>query len=424
MTTAIVMVILLLVFIMLGLPISFTLLVAVLGASVVGDVDFFITIQRMFAYNNSFSLLAIPLFFVAGELMLVGGISKRIVDFAYSLFGWFKGCFAVISFVACAFFGAISGSSFATTAAIGSIMYPKMVEDGYKPSLAAAIQATGGTLGTLIPPAILCVIYAQLAGCSAGDMFITIAYVGIAATVLYSMATLAVLRFDKTAYMQKAAEKQRFRLKAVIESGKGAIWALLSPIIILGGIYCGVFTPSECAVVATVYSLIVGFFVYRELTVKKACKAIVNAILGSAAIMFILNAGNPFSYILTKSGIPNVLTEFVTSTITQKLLFLLAVNVLLLLGGMFMDTSCLLTIMTPLLCPMLGTYDINVLHFGAICVLNMTLGTLSPPFGGGVFVAAGVTNQPVTEIFRSNMPLLLSGIAILMGVTYVPLLWL
>ena len=415
----------LLVLITTGVPIAFTILGATLITQFFQGMDMQIFVQRLYGSNDSFALLAIPFFFIAGELMLQGGISRRIINFTQSLFGWIRGSLAIISFVACAFFGAISGSAFATTAAIGGLMFPEMIEDGYEEGFATVIQAVGGTLGTLIPPSICCVVYAVLVQVSAGDMFKYIAPVGILATLFYTATALIMMRRDPTLYRpgKKAARKVVSGSELWL-SFKDAVWALLSPVIILGGIYAGIFTPTESAIIATVYALIVGFGVYRELTFRIMCRAMLNATLGSAAVMFIIDAAAPFSWMLTVNQIPQTLASFATEFIHSPYMLLLIINVLFLIGGMFMETNSMMMIMIPLMLPMVKAFDINLIHLGVVTVLNMTIGCITPPFGASIFVASGVTKTPISLAFRRVMPFIISALALLALITYVPLLWL
>ena len=408
----------------LGVPIAFTMLGSTVLTQAIQGRDMQILVQRLYGANDSFALLAIPFFFIAGELMLQGGISKRIVNFAQCLFWWIRGNLAIISFVACAFFGAISGSSFATTAAIGGLMFPEMEDDGYEPGFAAVIQAVGGTLGTLIPPSICCVVYSVLVQTSAGDMFLYIAPVGVLALLFYAATARIMMRRDPDMYRPRQNTARKPTGRELWLTFRDAIWALFSPVIILGGIYAGIFTPTESAIVATVYALIVGLLVYRELNLRLICRALLNATLGSAAVMFIIDAAAPFSWMLTVNRIPQTLTALATTFIDSPYTLLAVANILFLIAGMFMETTCVLMIMIPLILPLLKMFQIDVIHFGVIAVLNMTIGTLTPPFGGGVFVASGVTKVPVALVFRRVVPFLCAGLLLLALITYIPALWL
>ena len=415
------------VFMAIGAPIYLSILLSSLATLLMTGMKAQAIIQRLYAANDSFPLLAIPFFFLAGELMLQGGIAKRIVDFCKMLLGGLKGSLAIISFVACAFFGAISGSSYATTASIGKLMYPEMCKDGYRPSFAATVQAVGGTLGVLIPPSILCVLYGVATGESVGDMLLYIVPVGILTTLCYIITALIVIgKKHNPAYVpvQTGAQEERLSAKKFISTTLYAFWALLTPVIILGGIYSGVFTPTECAVVATVYAWLVGTLIYKELPMKTALKAICDAIIGSACIIMIVDAANVFSWLLTVNRVATAVATAVQSTISNPYTFLLLVNIVYLVAGMFLEGSVTITIIVPLLYPIAVMYGVNGIHFGLITILNCILGTLTPPFGGALFVTNTVTRVPVASILKEVIPFLIGGFALCLLVTYVPLIWL
>jgi len=383
-------------------------------------------ISRLYNANDNFPLMAIPFFFLAGELMLRGGIAQHIVDFSKVFLGQFKESLAIITFVACAFFGAISGSSYATTVTIGKIMYPEMCKDGYKPDFAAALQAIGGTLGVLIPPSILCIIYGVATGSSVGDMLLWIAPVGIFTMFVYIFTVIFLLRSKKNDKLIPAArvEIQKPTLRIMFDRFKGAFWALLTPIIILGGIYAGIFTPTECAVVAVVYAWLVGIFVYKKLSIKTTLKAILNASVGSASVIIIVNAANLFSWCLTINNVGPSIANIVQSNIHSVVIFLLAVNVTYLIAGMFVEGSVTITIITPLLFPIAIAFGLNPIHFGVITILNCIIGTTTPPFGGAVFVTTGFSQIPVSNLFKEVMPFTIAGFVACLLVTYFPFLWL
>lgn len=416
-------IILLIVALTLGIPISFAILSSTILTQIIHGGRLEVIVQRLYGFNDSFSMLAIPFFFIAGELMLQGGISRRIVDLAKALFGWIKGSLAIISFVSSAFFGAISGSSFATTAAIGGIMYPEMIKDGYNKGFSAAVQAVAGTLGVLIPPSIPAVVYSVLVGVSAGDMFLYLIPVGILAVLGYATTAIIMMKLNPENY-RIVKKQQKITAYEVWKATKAAIWALLSPVIILGGIYGGIFTPTESAIVATAYSIIIGVFVYKELTIKNFYKAIITAAIGSAAVMFIIDASAPFGWVLAINRIPQMVTHYVSGWISSPIVLLFLINVLLLIAGMFMETNAILNIIIPIILPLVKLFNINLLHFGVITIFNVTIGTITPPFGGGVFVASGITGVPVASVFKKTMPFLFASILILAIITFVPLLWL
>lgn len=423
---AMILVLAMIVFMAIGAPIYLSILLSASTTIAATGLNFQTIIQRLYSANDNFPLLAVPFFFIAGELMLQGGIAKRIVGFCKVLFGRIEGNLAIITFAACAFFGAISGSSYATTASIGKLMYPEMCQEGYEKRFSAALQAVGGTLGVLIPPSLLCVIYGVATGASVGDMLLWILPVGLFVTLIYIFTALIMIRSPHSnVYSNRnTAQTKRYSFKEVLHHFLDAFWSLLTPVIILGGIYTGIFTPTECAVVATVYAWIIGSFVYKELDLKTSFKAIQNAIIGSAAIIMIVNAAGVFSWLITVNRVASTVANLVQSGISTQVGFMLLVNIVYLFAGMFVEGSVTITIITPLLFPIAMAFGINPIHFGVVTVLNCILGTLTPPFGGALFVTTGVTKIPVTDLLHRVWPFLLSGFAACLLVTFIPLLWL
>lgn len=425
-TGAIILVIGMVVFMGFGAPIYLAILLTSFVTMSVSGLDLSTIIQRCYAANDNFTLLAIPFFFMAGELMLQGGIAKKLVTSCKVLFGRMVGCMMAISFFAAAFFGAISGSSYATIATIGKLMYPEMVKDGYEPDFAATVQAVGGILGTLIPPSILCVLYGVATGTSVGDMLLYILPVGIVTTLVLIIAGLFMIRSKRMGVYtpENGHGKVYFSLR---EGGKillDSVWALLTPAIILGGIYTGIFTPTECAVIATLYAWVVGTFVYKELNWKTTFKALADSIVGSACVILIFDAANVFSWLLTINRVGATIARFVESTVTSPIVFLLLVNIVYLILGMFVEGSVTIVVITPLLFPIARTFGINPIHFGLITVFNCILGTLTPPFGGSLFVTSTTTGLPVTGILRRIVPFLLVCAGLCLVISYVPLIWL
>jgi C4-dicarboxylate transporter DctM subunit len=312
----------------LGIPIGFALVLSSTLAFILLDYDALVGVaQRLYATNDSFPLLAIPFFILTGEIMLQGGISRKIVGFVAEFFVWVKEALVVVTFVACTFFGAISGSAFATTAAIGSFLYPEMVKKGYEADFAATIQAVGGTIGILIPPSIPLVVYGVLSQTSIGDLFLATIPVGLLVCLVYILTSLILLRRKNREYLTIGEMKPKINLARLIVQAKDAIWALFAPIIILGGIYSGIFTPTESAIVATVYSLIIGVFIYKSLTYQEIYRSFVQSGIVSATIMFIIDSAGVFGWILTVNNIPHLITEIMLGFVASKLTLLLVVNV-------------------------------------------------------------------------------------------------
>ena len=426
MTTGIILIVGFCVLMVIGIPIYLALFCSTTIAALFTGIDPLLIVQRSYSSNDSFPMLAILFFCVAGDLMLQGGIGIRIINVCKLLARKSKARLTNISIMACAFFGAISGSGYATTTTIGKLMYPEMVKEGYDPSFASALQAVAGTLGVLIPPSMACVIYGNVTGESVGDMLLWILPVGLITTVLYMLIGRMMINRKKNPVLvlrpaAQAEEEENINVGKVLLD---AVPALLTPVIILGGIYLGVFTPTECAVVASVYSWIVGTFVYKELNLKTTVKSLIDSAMGSAAIMMMVNSAGVMSWELAYYGLVKALGDFVITIISSKIGMLLAINVVYFISGMFFDSSVIQLIIVPLLYPIAMRYGINGIHLGLITVLNPALGTVTPPFGGAVFVANTITRAPVDEQFKHCMPFILGGFIWCLILTYVPLIWL
>ena len=345
-----------------------------------------------------------------------GGISRRLVNFAGNLLGWISGGLALVSIASSAFFAAISGSSAATTAAIGSIMYPEMLKRHYKPDFAAAVQAVGGTLGVIIPPSIPLIIYGVITGTSVGDLFLA----GIVPGILGALAYMAVA--------WNISRKQGHQMEArgsftqTWQSFLDAFWGLLMPVIILGGIYGGVFTPTEATVVAVVYATLVGALIYKELNFKNFYQIFVKAGLTSAMIMLLIAAASVFTWIMTINSIPQVIGHTVLSLTENKIVLLLLVNLVFLVVGMFLDTVAIMLLLTPIFFPIATQLGMDPVHFGIMAVFNLAVGQMTPPFGVCLFVSSGITRVRVEKLFRSVLPFLLAALLLILLVTYVPAL--
>ncbi|MDR1044671.1 MAG: TRAP transporter large permease [Candidatus Adiutrix sp.] len=414
----IILVISLLVLLFLGVPIAFTMaLASICGILLSERIPMLVVDQRMFTAVDSFPLMAIPFFVMAGELMLQGGLSKRLVSFAEAALHGIRGNLALVSIVTCAFFGAISGSALATTAAIGGVMFPEMVKRNYKPDFTATLQATGGTLGILIPPSIPLVIYGVLANTSIGDLFLAVIGGGLVATFLYCLTAYVIVRREGMAPKEEGAEKL-----PIWKSFRAAFWGLLSPVIILGGIYRGIFTPTESAIAATLYSLFIGIFIYRELNWKNFLTAMKRSVLTTGGIMLIIAGATLFGWLMTVMNIPMIVSSLVIELVDGPILFLLLVNVLYLIAGMFMETSTIILLTTPLMLPVALKLGISPLHFGIVTVVNLSIGLITPPFGASLFVSSSMSGVPIDKIYRRTIPFIIAGIVTVFLVTYIPAL--
>ncbi|HHU06350.1 MAG TPA: TRAP transporter large permease, partial [Clostridiales bacterium] len=340
--------------------------------------------QILFSANESFALLAIPLFILSGALMSGGGISKRLVNFFETLVGYLPGGLAVVAVVACAFFGALSGSAPATVAAIAGIMIPSMVEKKYDKAWTACLLASSGTLGAIIPPSIPMVLYGVLSGTSVTTLFSAGIVPGIMIALCYCIYCVL--------YCKKRGIKgtRKYTLREIGKSFIDAIWALLMPVIILGGIYSGLFTPTEAATVSVVYAIIIGLFVYKELKLKEIPKIFWGAAKASGGILMIITCAATFATILTRNNIPTIIGNKIISVASTPLMFYLLFSVFMFILGMFMSVSPALVILTPILAPAVKALGIDPVHFGVVFVIWMCIGTVTPPFGTDLFIACGV----------------------------------
>jgi len=370
--------------------------------------------QQMFAAVDSFSFLAIPFFMLAGAFMSYGGVTRRLVNFAHSIVGSLKGGLAQVVALSGMFFGAISGSSAATTAAIGSIMIDEMEKKGYDKEFTAGVVAAGGMVGIIIPPSITLVVYGVIAGVSIGDLFLG----GFGPGILMgtSMCVLSYFICRKRGWGGEGT----FAVKNVIKSFFDSFWALLTPVIILGGIYGGVFTPTEAAAVASIYGLIIGFFVYKELKIKDLPKIISKAVYSTTVIMFIIATAKVFGWILTNAEIPQKIGAFVTTIAPNEYIFLLYINIILLIIGTMVNPSAAVVILTPILLPVALQFGINPIFFGVLMVVNLAIGNVTPPVGLDLFVVSAVTKISIDRIARAMLPYLIILIIDLIIVTYVP----
>lgn len=399
----------------LGAPIGISMaLSSVIAITFMARTPMIVVPQRLFTSIDSFPFMAIPFFVLAGEFMLQGGLSKRLVNLAEALMQNIKGGLALVSIVTCAFFGAISGSALATTAAIGGVMYPEMKDRGYKEDFSATVQAAGGTLGILIPPSIPLVVYGVIANVSIANLFLAIIGAGILMTLAYCLVAYTLVVKDNMA-TQTTTQKTPIGPAFV-----NAIWGLLSPIIILGGIYSGIFTPTESAIVATVYSLFVGRVIYNELDGKKFTAAIKKGCITTAGIMFIIAAATLFSWLMTALKVPVWVSNSLLGLVDGPIGFLLLINVIFLIAGMFMETASIILLTVPLLLPVAVSLGVDPIHFGIISVTNLSLGLISPPFGASLFVASGMSGVSIMKLYRRALIFLVGGIATTLLVTYIP----
>ncbi|MCQ4764137.1 TRAP transporter large permease [Cloacibacillus evryensis] len=372
--------------------------------------------QRLFASLDSFPLLAIPFFILAGAIMEQGGISTRMINFANTCVGDTKGGLAIVTIIASMFFAAVSGSGAATAAAIGSIMIPAMVKKSYDVRFASATTATAAQIGVIIPPSIPMVLYCVGTNNSISKLFIAGVVPGI--FIGLSLILYAVYVSKKEGY----AGDRRYSLREKLEAFRSAVWALLMPVIILGGIYCGIFTPTEAAAVASAYAVVVGLFIYRDINFKDLLSIFYKASITIAVVMIILSTAGLFAYVLTMNRIPQLVADFFLSLGGNKYVFLLLINILLFFCGMFFDGGPVMIILAPILAPVAVSLGVDPIHFGIIMVCNSALGQITPPFGVNLFVVSQVAKIKMENMIGNLIPYILIVVADVMAITYIPVI--
>ena len=403
------------VLLLLGLPIYASLAFSVVGAiGLFGVMDPTIVPMRMFSGMNNFSLMAIPFFILAAELMRVGGLSTRLINLAQVLIGWAPGGLASAAVLSCLFFGSISGSSPATVVAIGSIMFPALVEAGYSKRFSIGLLTTAGTLGPIVPPSIALIIYGSVTATSVGKLF--------AAGIMPAMLIAGLLIVYCMIYSKrKGYPSTKFpTLAEVISAFKGSAWGLGLPVILLGGIYSGVFTPTESASVACVYGLFVGVVIYKQVNRKELLKILENTGLTSGALLLITAGASAFSWLLTITGTPTALASSVLSLTDSAIAITALFNVIMLVAGFFLDSASAIIVLAPLMQPIAAKVGIDPVHFGVINLVNFSVGMLTPPVGLNLFVAVTISQMDLVEIFKGCIPFLLIMILALIIITYVP----
>ena len=365
---------------------------------------------------DSFPLIAVPLFILAGDLMQHGGMSRRIVGFANALIGHIRGGLAYVNVLACVFFAAISGSSPATVAAIGSNMIPEMEKVGYTRRFSGALTASSGMIGVMIPPSIPFIIYGVTAEVSIGKLFLAGILPGILFALMFMLVARILLRNDKT--VQESATT--FSGTSVWESFRTSIWALLVPGIILGGIYSGIFTPTEAGAVAVVYAIIIGIFVYRDITFVDLPAILAGSAKTSGTILVLVVMATAFGRLITLARIPTELAAAITSLSDNPIIILLLINLLLLVIGMFMETISSIIIMTPILLPVASALGVDPIVFGVILTVNLAIGFCTPPLGVNLFVASSISKVSIEQLSRAILPFFLGMLILLILITYVP----
>lgn len=378
------------------------------------DLNISIVLQRMFSGINKLSLLAVPFFIFAANVMNRGGLAPRLLRFMDALVGHLRGGLAYVVVLTCMFLGAVSGSAPATVVAICSIMLPAMVESGYGKAFSVGLIMASSSVAVIIPPSIGMIIYGTVTNTSIGSLFVAGFIPGLIYGLVFMIYSFLYAKKHNVPVRKRASGKE------ILLALKEAIWVLGIPIIILGGIYGGFCTPTESAGIAAVYAIIVSLFVYREITPRQLVDVAYESAAGTAQIMLILGGASVFAWLLTRFQIPTILANQITSVAHSKTMVLLAINILLLIAGMFLDAGSIQTIMSPLFLPVAAQYGINPVHLGIIMVVNGAIGMFTPPFGLNLFVAAGITKIPLAELSRKIWIWILLSLIALLIITYIP----
>lgn len=405
----------------LGVPIAISL-----GLSSFLAIYFFTTdplpdlAGKVFSGLNHFTLMAIPFFVLAGNIFTRGGVAKRLINLTNVFVGHIPGGLSIAAIASCALFAAISGSSPATVVAIGSIMIPAMVKHGYSKNYAVGSVSTAGSLGILIPPSIPMIVYAVTVEQSVGKIFLAGVVPGMLLVVLLSTVSYIIARKNNYAKAEKATLPER--MKALKES----IWSLSLPVVVIGGIYSGIFTPTESAGVAVVLGLVVGLLIHKDLKIKDLPGILFDSTKTTAMLFFIITMAMTFAHIITLERIPHSIADLITSWNVGPIMFLLIVNILLFIAGQFMEPTAIITILAPILFPVAMALGIDPIHFGIIMVVNMEIGMITPPVGLNLYVASGITKMPLIDVTKAALPWIIAVVIGLIIVTYVPAvsLWL
>ena len=400
----------------LGLPIGYAIatstIVTFIGYS---NIPLQIVSQNAFTGIDSFVLLAIPFFILAGILMSAGGVARRLVDIADAFMGWITGGLGISAVLTATFFGAISGSGAATTSAVGSLMLPEMKRKKYGDEFSACLIASAGSIGVIIPPSIPFVVYGVTVGISIGDLFLA----GIPSGLMMCAVLMGACYVISRKYGYRGSDTKP-SIKHIAITLKEGIWALFAPVIILGGIYSGIFTPTESAVVAVVYSILVGLFVYKELDWEKIKIAFYQTAVLNGVIVFIIGFSGAMAKYLTLENVPQQVSEMILSLTNNPILILLIINVFLLIVGMLIDNIPAIIILSPIFLPVVQSVGVSPLQFGVIIVLNLAIGYVTPPYGTTLFVASAVAKIPIDRLTKYALIFTLVLCIPLFIVTYVP----
>jgi C4-dicarboxylate transporter DctM subunit len=407
--------VLLIVLMLTGMPVSIALGLTVLSfLFTLTDVPVQAVALKLFTGIEKFEIMAIPFFILAGNFLTHGGVARRMIDFATSMVGHWHGGLALSGVLACALFAAVSGSSPATVVAIGSILLPAMLRQGYPKSFGAGVVTTSGALGILVPPSIVMVMYSVSTNTSVGKLFMAGVIPGLMLALLLGLTTWVLARKRNYPRLPRASFAERWR------AFRRSVWGLLLIVVVIGGIYSGMFTPTEAAAVSAVYAFVIAVFVYRDLSIRQVPKVLLDSAAMSAMLLYIITNAVLFSFLMTSEGIPQAMAGGILDMGLGVIGFLLMVNLLLLLAGNVMEPSSIVLILAPILFPIAMALGIDPVHFGIIMVVNMEIGMCHPPVGLNLYVASGITKMGITELTIAVLPWLMTMIGFLLLITYVP----
>jgi tripartite ATP-independent transporter DctM subunit len=394
---------------------------AVLGFLLFTDLPLLLLTQTLFRSMDNFSLVVVLFFILCGNIMTTGSIVEKLIKMANALVSWLPGGLGMAGVMACALFGAISGSTVATVVALGGFMIPALLEKGYPKDYTVGIMTTSGNLGVIIPPSISMILYCMISNVSLEGLFLTGYVPGILITVLTCVYSYILLRKNK-----EIVRKSISGTREMLNIFKEGFWSLMLPVIIFVGIFSGMFTANEAAVIACVYALIVELFIHRSMDLNQVKKVVVSSAVTSATLLIIVAGASCFGRLLTLENIPPKITEAVLSTIQSPVVFLMAMNGLLLVVGMFMDIISATLILGPVFLPMLGAFHIDPLHFGLIMTVNLAIGYCTPPVGVSLYITGAMVNKDLFWVTKACAPFLIIQIGVLMLMTYWPslVLWL
>jgi C4-dicarboxylate transporter, DctM subunit len=401
--------------ILLGVPVAFSVGLSSIIILVTGNVPLVLLPQRIFAGIDSFPLIAVPFFILAGDLMAEGKMSKLIVDFAESIFGFMRGGLWIISVIASAFFAAISGSGGATTAAIGTPLIPELKSRQYDPEFSAALIACSGGIGVVIPPSVPMVLYALIANQSIARLFLNGFIPGL------MMAAALIFMALRKANKENYPRGNKISFAQTFSNFKSSIWGLMTPVIILGGIFTGYFTPSEAAVIAVDWALFVSLFIYHDKNLRDIFRIFKKSVITSSLIMLLIGTAQVFSWILANWKIPVMITSGIISISDNRFMILLFVDIILLLAGVFMETASIIIILTPIFLGLMAQIGVDPIHFGIIMTIALAIGMSTPPVAINLYIASSISGYSIERISRKALPLILILIMVLLVVTYLPL---